>query len=163
MKLNGRIEEEIRWHSKSPLANGLWVNKVDRKGGVRGGYFSQAEYNFCDVGKDDHFYAVKVINKLLIKKKPFLQKYIDQEIEIMKKLTHPNIVAHQHSFSSIFIPIQPTTSSSLLWSIANRETFSPIKQGSRAEPSHCSMQSMWRWKLWRVSNAFTKKISFIGT
>lgn len=37
-------------------------------------------------------FAVKVIAKAQIKKKPFLQKYIDQEIDIMKKLTHKNIV-----------------------------------------------------------------------
>jgi serine/threonine protein kinase len=39
-------------------------------------------------------YAVKVIAKAQVKKKPFLQKYIEQEIDIMKKLNHKNIV-HQ--------------------------------------------------------------------
>lgn len=32
------------------------------------------------------------MNKAMVKKKPFLQKYIDQEIDIMGKLKHPNIV-----------------------------------------------------------------------
>jgi serine/threonine protein kinase len=44
--------------------------------------------------KTDKKYAVKTINKMHVKKKPFLQKYIDQEIEIMRKLDHPNIVKH---------------------------------------------------------------------
>lgn len=38
---------------------------------------------------------MKVISKAQIKKKPFLQKYIDQEIEIMKKLEHRNIVKQE--------------------------------------------------------------------
>jgi serine/threonine protein kinase len=42
----------------------------------------------------DVLYAVKIISKSHVKKKPFLQKYIDQEIEIMKKLNHPNIVRY---------------------------------------------------------------------
>jgi serine/threonine protein kinase len=42
----------------------------------------------------DKHYAVKTISKMHVKKKPFLQKYIDQEIEIMRKLDHPNIVKH---------------------------------------------------------------------
>ena len=44
----------------------------------------------------DVLYAVKIISKLHIKKKPFLQKYIDQEIDIMKKLDHPNIVRYEY-------------------------------------------------------------------
>jgi serine/threonine protein kinase len=40
----------------------------------------------------EKLYAVKIISKVLVKKKPFLQKYIDQEIDIMKKLDHPGIV-----------------------------------------------------------------------
>lgn len=43
----------------------------------------------------DQLFAVKVISKAQIKKKPFLQKYIDQEIEIMKKLDHKNIVKQE--------------------------------------------------------------------
>lgn len=48
----------------------------------------------------DKYLAVKTINKMHVKKKPFLQKYIDQEIEIMRKLDHPNIVRHESSFCS---------------------------------------------------------------
>lgn len=44
---------------------------------------------------------MKVISKTHIKKKPYLQKYIDQEIQIMKNLHHRNIVKHEESFSSI--------------------------------------------------------------
>jgi hypothetical protein len=43
---------------------------------------------------------VKIISKALVKKKPFLQKYIDQEIDIMKKLDHPGIVKQETSFES---------------------------------------------------------------
>jgi serine/threonine protein kinase len=50
---------------------------------------------------DEHLCAVKIISKTHIKKKPYLQKYIDQEIQIMKNLNHPNIVRHEQSFSSI--------------------------------------------------------------
>lgn len=49
----------------------------------------------------DQLYAVKIISKMHIKKKPFLQKYIDQEIDIMKKLNHPNIVRYEYEFTSI--------------------------------------------------------------
>ena len=49
---------------------------------------------------NDKLYAVKIISKMHIKKKPYLQKYIDQEIQIMKNLNHPNIVRHEQSFSS---------------------------------------------------------------
>jgi len=40
------------------------------------------------------------MSKAMVKKKPFLQKYIDQEIDIMRKLHHPNIVEQEVSFSS---------------------------------------------------------------
>jgi serine/threonine protein kinase len=56
-------------------------------------------------------YAVKIISKLHIKKKPFLQKYIDQEIDIMKKLNHPNIVRYEYEFTSSLLATQPTISS----------------------------------------------------
>lgn len=46
----------------------------------------------------EKIYAVKIISKALVKKKPFLQKYIDQEIDIMKKLDHPGIVKQETSF-----------------------------------------------------------------
>ncbi len=46
----------------------------------------------------EKLYAIKIISKVLVKKKPFLQKYIDQEIDIMKKLDHPNIVKQETSF-----------------------------------------------------------------
>jgi len=42
----------------------------------------------------NELYAVKIISKTHLKKKPFLQKYIDQEISIMKELNHPNIVRY---------------------------------------------------------------------
>jgi len=38
----------------------------------------------------------------MVKKKPFLQKYIDQEIEIMGKLKHGNIVMQESSFNSTY-------------------------------------------------------------
>ena len=47
------------------------------------------------IESDDRMFAVKVISKAQVKKKPFLQKYIDQEIEIMKKLDHKNIVKQE--------------------------------------------------------------------
>lgn len=47
-----------------------------------------------DVEKTGRYCAVKAISKTHIKRKPFLKKYIDQEIDIMKKLNHPNIVRH---------------------------------------------------------------------
>ena len=46
-------------------------------------------------------YAVKVIAKAQVKKKPFLQKYIEQEIDIMKKLNHKNIV---HQDAALYTP-----------------------------------------------------------
>lgn len=45
-------------------------------------------------------FAVKVMNKSLLKNKPFLRKYISQEINIMKKLNHGNIVSLVDSFES---------------------------------------------------------------
>jgi len=48
--------------------------------------------NISNLESSEKLYAVKIISKALVKKKPFLQKYIDQEIDIMKKLDHPNIV-----------------------------------------------------------------------
>ena len=39
--------------------------------------------------------AVKVISKAQVRKKPFLQKYIEQEIDIMRKLNHGNIVRQE--------------------------------------------------------------------
>ncbi len=48
-----------------------------------------------ELGSTDVYCAVKIISKMHIKKKPFLQKYIDQEIEIMQKLNHPNIVRYE--------------------------------------------------------------------
>ena len=50
--------------------------------------------------KKGTLYAVKVINKAMVKKKPFLQKYIDQEIQIMGKLAHNNIVQQKDTFKS---------------------------------------------------------------
>lgn len=50
--------------------------------------------NDDDLENSDQQFAVKIISKTHLKKKPFLQKYIDQEIDIMKKLDHPNIVKH---------------------------------------------------------------------
>lgn len=51
--------------------------------------------NRFELESTDVYYAVKIISKMHIKKKPFLQKYIDQEIEIMQKLNHPNIVRYE--------------------------------------------------------------------
>lgn len=48
----------------------------------------------------DQLFAIKVIAKAQIKKKPFLQKYIEQEIEIMKKLNHNNIVRQEASIDT---------------------------------------------------------------
>ncbi len=56
--------------------------------------------NLTILDKTEKLFAVKTINKLQVKKKPFLQRYIDQEIEIMSKLNHPNIVRHESSFHS---------------------------------------------------------------
>lgn len=53
-----------------------------------------------EIGGNEAYYAVKIISKQHIKKKPFLQKYIDQEIDIMKKLNHPNIVRYEYEFTS---------------------------------------------------------------
>ena len=36
--------------------------------------------------------AAKAISKASLKKKTYLEKYINQEIEIMNKLNHPNLV-----------------------------------------------------------------------
>ena len=41
-----------------------------------------------------------MIAKAQVKKKPFLQKYIEQEIEIMKKLNHKNIVRQEASLDT---------------------------------------------------------------
>lgn len=46
-------------------------------------------------------FAIKVMSKQLLKSKPFLRKYISQEINIMKSLNHPNIVRLVDSFESI--------------------------------------------------------------
>ena len=93
------------------------------------------------------FYAVKIISKQHIKKKPFLQKYIDQEIDIMKKLNHPNIVRYEYEFTSISLDTQLLTSSSSSWSTANRATSSPTRPNSpekyslSARPSVSSSKS----------------------
>ena len=44
--------------------------------------------------KGDSF-AVKAIDKQQVKKRPFLEKYIKQEMEIMNALNHPNIVKQE--------------------------------------------------------------------
>lgn len=57
----------------------------------------------------EELFAVKVISKAQVKKKPFLQKYIEQEIEIMKKLDHKNIVKQDISLDTtdfIFIILE---------------------------------------------------------
>ncbi len=79
------------------------------------------------IESSDIYYAVKIISKMHIKKKPFLQKYIDQEIDIMKKLNHPNIVRYEHQFTSIYALTQPRNSSLSSWSTANMEICSPIR------------------------------------
>lgn len=49
---------------------------------------------------DGSLYAIKVMSKMLLKSQPYLKKYIAQEINIMKKLNHPNIVRLIDSFES---------------------------------------------------------------
>jgi ribosome-binding factor A len=46
-------------------------------------------HKLCNLEKNAKYFAIKIINKIQLKKKPFLKKYIDQEIEIMSKLNHP--------------------------------------------------------------------------
>lgn len=57
-------------------------------------YWQRTVNNFLIVEKTDKYSAIKIINKIQLKKKPFLKKYIDQEIDIMSKLNHPNIVRY---------------------------------------------------------------------
>jgi len=45
-------------------------------------------------------YAVKSICKQLVKKRPFLEKYIKQEIEAMNLLKHPNLVIQERVIES---------------------------------------------------------------
>ena len=86
----------------------------------------------------DVLYAVKIISKSHVKKKPFLQKYIDQEIDIMKKLNHPNIVRYEYEFTSKPLPTQRPTSSSSSWSTASRATSSPTSPNFQARSSPSS-------------------------
>lgn len=57
-------------------------------------YWQRTVKNFLILEKTDKYSAIKIINKIQLKKKPFLKKYIDQEIDIMSKLNHPNIVRY---------------------------------------------------------------------
>lgn len=41
-----------------------------------------------NLAKTNTYSAIKILNKVQLKKKPFLKKYIDQEIDIMKKMNH---------------------------------------------------------------------------
>lgn len=43
-------------------------------------------------------YSVKCINKKQFAKKPYLVKYIEQEIQSMRELDHPNIVKLTRTF-----------------------------------------------------------------
>lgn len=89
-----------------------------------------------DTESTDVLYAVKIISKLHIKKKPFLQKYIDQEIDIMKKLDHPNIVRYEQEFTSTSKSTQHLTSLSLSWSTASKATFLLINQSYLEKSFH---------------------------
>ncbi len=71
-----------------------WWNQSERAHLVKCFSLERVSYDFMSESGDQMF-AVKVITKALVKKKPFLQKYIDQEIEIMKKLEHKNIVKQE--------------------------------------------------------------------
>lgn len=44
---------------------------------------------------DGVLWAVKSISKLHVRKRPFLEKYIKQEIEAMRTLKHPNLVRQE--------------------------------------------------------------------
>lgn len=70
------------------LSNPLVRELLDRS------YWQRTVNNFLIVEKTDKYSAIKIINKIQLKKKPFLKKYIDQEIDIMSKLNHPNIVRY---------------------------------------------------------------------
>jgi serine/threonine protein kinase len=83
----------------------------------------------------DVLYAVKIISKSHVKKKPFLQKYIDQEIEIMKKLNHPNIVRYEYEFTSNPSLTQLPTSSLSSWSTVSRATSLPTRPNYLARSS----------------------------
>lgn len=47
---------------------------------------------------DNEVYSVKCINKKQFAKKPYLVKYIEQEIQSMRELDHPNIVKLTRTF-----------------------------------------------------------------
>lgn len=65
--------------------------------------------------KNGEPFAVKAIDKQQVKKRPFLEKYIKQEMEIMNALSHPNIVKQDTVIESNYESIQPKTSTS--WSL----------------------------------------------
>lgn len=57
----------------------MWLNLLVRVLSVR--WFWQRTVFFCiKIEKTDKYSAIKIINKMQLKKKPFLKKYIDQEI-----------------------------------------------------------------------------------
>ena len=47
---------------------------------------------------DNEVYSVKCIHKKQFSKKPYLVKYIEQEIATMRALAHPNIVRLTRTF-----------------------------------------------------------------
>ena len=57
---------------------------------------------------DNEVYSVKCINKKQFSKKPYLVKYIEQEIQSMRDLDHKNIVRLTRTFEGILFIILQT-------------------------------------------------------
>jgi hypothetical protein len=102
--------------------------------------------NTSNLESSEKLYAVKIISKALVKKKPFLQKYIDQEIDIIKKLDHP-LSSNKLHLKVTHAYIQRPILSLLYLSIVNKEIYSRIKQKFLVKHSHWNMPSKLWYKL----------------
>ena len=64
-------KEKVRGHEKSPIIKELRDHQIDRQGRFWVGGFSPKQYISIHSEKDE-LYAVKIISKTHLKKKPFL-------------------------------------------------------------------------------------------
>lgn len=109
---------------------------------------------------ENEVYSVKCINKKQFAKKPYLVKYIEQEIQSMRDVSHNNIVRLSRTFEGIPCFIQTKVGSSLSWSFVIK-AISTLTRPLAITGSLTSTNALTFWRVcWLDCPTSTQKISF---